>query len=132
MALTRFAQGSLRELLKIAFPLMISSLSVLFMIFVDMTLLARFSIEALNAAVNSSTLGWGPLFAWMTLASISEVYVAQFNGAGEKQKIGAPVWQMIWLSLLSILFFVPMGLWGTGYIYDTQHQMENDYFTWMM
>jgi MATE family multidrug resistance protein len=134
MTLTRFPEGSLRELFKIALPLMISSLSVVAMIFVDRMLLANYSTEALNAAVNAMTLGWGPIFAWMTLGSIAEVYVAQFNGAGDKQKIGSAVWQMIWLSLFSILFFLPIGLWGGDWLYGTQsnHLLEKEYFTWMM
>lgn len=133
MALTRYPQGSLRELLKISFPLMISCLSVVAMIFVDRTLLARYSTEALNASVNAMTLGWGLIFGWMSLAAIAEVYVAQFNGAKEKEKIGSAVWQMIWLSLFSFLFFVPLGIWGSEWIYGYQsHQLENDYFKWMM
>jgi multidrug resistance protein, MATE family len=133
MSLTRYPQGSLRELLKISFPLMISCLSVMTMIFVDRILLARYSTEALNAAVNAMTLGWGFILGWMTLAAIAEVYVAQFNGAGEKQKLGSPVWQMIWLSLFSVLFFLPFGIWGAEWIYGHQsRQLEFDYFKWMM
>ena len=134
MSLTRFPEGSLRELFKIALPLMISSLSVMAMIFVDRLLLAHYSTEALNAAVNAMTLGWGPIFAWMTLATIAEVYVSQFNGAGEKKKIGPAVWQMIWLSFFSILFFIPLALWGGEWIYGNNplYHLENDYFKWML
>ncbi len=101
MTLTRHEPGSLRELWSISLPLMVSALSVMTMVFVDRLMVAHYSTVALNAVVNASTFGWAFVFAWMVLASISEVFVAQYNGAGAKEKIGESVWQMIWLSLLS-------------------------------
>lgn len=134
MALTRFPQGSFRELFSIALPLMISSLSVMSMIFVDRLLLAHHSTEAMNAAVNATTLGWAFVFTWTVLASISEVFVAQYNGAGAKEKLGEPVWQMIWLSVFSIFFFVPMAYWGAPWIYGVESDtaIARDYLKWMM
>lgn len=134
MALTKYPEGSLRELWKIAFPLMLSSLSIMAMIFVDRLLLAYYSPAALNAAVNATTLGWAFLYGWMVMCSIAEVFVAQFNGAGEHKKLGAPVWQMIWLSFASFLFFVPFAIWGVEWIYgiEAEYEMERTYLSWMM
>ncbi|MBA3958316.1 MAG: MATE family efflux transporter [Parachlamydiaceae bacterium] len=134
MALTKHPEGSLRELWSIALPLMISSLSVLSMIFVDRLLLANYSTQAFNAAVTASTLGWAFFIGWMTMGSIAEVFVAQLNGAGQKEKLGGPVWQMIWLSIGSILCFLPLSIWGGEWFYGNgpEKAMERDYFTWMM
>lgn len=134
MALTKHKQGSIRELWCIAWPLMLSSLSVLSMIFVDRWLLAHYSTASLNAAVNATTLGWTFLLSWMVMTSIAEVFVAQYNGANETDKLGKPVWQMIWLSLLSILFFAPLSIWGPELIYGSSadRSMERDYFRWML
>lgn len=134
MTLTRYKQGSLKELLSIALPLMISSFSVMTMIFVDRFMLAQYSVEALNAAVNATTFGWAFIFSWMVMASISEVFVAQYNGAGSKEKIGEPVWQMIWLSVASILFFYPLAVWGGNLFYGNlpEYAIAKDYFKWMM
>lgn len=134
MALTRYPEGSLRELCVIAFPLMLSSLSVMAMIFTDRLLLASYSPAAMNAAVNASTFGWAFLFGWMVMCGISEVFVAQFNGAKEYRKLGKPVWQMVWLSLLSILFFAPLALWGGEWVYGASEEyvLERTYFEWMM
>lgn len=132
--LTQYPEGSLRELWKISFPLMLSSFSVMLMVFVDRLLLARYSTAALNASVNASTLGWAFVCGWMALASIAEVFVAQYNGAGRKEKFGEPVWQMVWLSLGSIVFFLPSALWGGVFFYGSSldHVMEREYFKWMM
>ncbi|CUI15845.1 hypothetical protein PNK_0207 [Candidatus Protochlamydia naegleriophila] len=134
MTLTPYKSGSLKEMMYIAFPLMLSSLSVSSMVFVDRLFLARFSVPAFNAVSNAMTLGWAFVFGWMVLTSIAEVFVAQYNGAGQKERLGEPVWQMIWLSIFSALFFIPLSLYGGEWFYgvDPERQLEKDYFSWMM
>ncbi len=134
MALTKHREGSIRELWSLGFPLMLSSFSVMFMLFVDRLLLARYSTDALNAAVNATTLGWGFYFGWMVMCSIAEVFVAQYNGADQKHKFGEPVWQMIWLALASVLCFLPLAMWGDKWFYGSSpdYEMERSYFSWMM
>lgn len=134
MALTRFKPGSFRELFTIALPLMISSFSVMAMWFVDRLLLAHYSTEAMNAAVNATTFGWSFIATSMVLAGISEVFVAQYNGAGSYEKIGEPVWQMIWVSLASALFFIPAAWWlgHLTYGHAPEMAMAKEYLKWMM
>lgn len=131
MALTKYEEGSLRELASLAFPLMLTSFSVMFMLFIDRLMLANYSTSALNAAVNASTLGWAFLIGTSILTGIAEVFVAQYNGAGEKRKLGSPVWQMIWLSLATSILYIPLMFWGGDYLYGAS-TMEATYFNWMM
>ena len=91
--------GSLKELIKVAFPLMISSLAWLFMIFVDRCFLAKYSTSSLNSATSAGTLAWGFIGGLGILTGLCSIYVAQYNGSKQYDKIGAPVWQMIWLAL---------------------------------
>lgn len=135
MALTKYPCGSLRELATIALPLMLSSLSVMTMVFADRWFLAHFSVEAHNAAVTATTAGWAFIFGWIVLANITEVFVAQYNGAGLTKRLGEPVWQMIWLSLASIAFFGPLSYWGPDLFFGTtsyQSMLERDYFRMMV
>lgn len=134
MALTRHVEGSIKELLTLSFPLMLSSFSVLAMIFSDRWFLAHYSITAHNAAVAATTFGWSFVFSWMCLAGISEVFVAQYNGAGLQQKLGEPVWQMIWLSIASWLFFIPLAYWGPALFFGNgiESVLERDYFRIML
>src|SRR5262245_38661184 len=118
MALTKYQEGSLKELWSISFPLMITSFSVMLMLFVDRLMLAHYGIEAHNAAVTATTLGWAFLFGAGALTGIAEVFVAQYNGANQKQRLGEPVWQMIWLSLGTALCFIPLALWGTNLFFN--------------
>ncbi len=134
MTLTRYTPGSLRELFQISVPLMVSSLAMLAMLFVDRLFLAQYSMDAHNAAVNGATLGWACLMGWIAIASISEVFVAQYNGAKEHHRMGNPVWQMIWFSLFSFAFFFPLSWWGTDWIYGSNPSfaLTKDYFRLIM
>jgi multidrug resistance protein, MATE family len=134
MSITKYEEGSLKELLSISLPLMISTFSVMSMLFVDRLLLAHYSTAALNASVNASTLGWALLFAWVVLTNISEVFVAQYCGSNQLKRLGEPVWQMLWLSLASCAFFIPMAIWGSTWVYgpSADTAMERIYFTWML
>ena len=75
--MTRYPEGSLRELWAISSPLMISTLAMLFMIFTDRIFLAHYSIGALNASVNAGTLAWAFISGIGMITAMSEVFVAQ-------------------------------------------------------
>lgn len=132
MGLTRHPEGSVRELWSLSFPLMLSSLSAMTMIFADRLLLAHYSIQAHNAAVVATTFGWALIFGWVVLANIAEVFVAQYNGAGMPERLGEPVWQMIWLSIGSCLFFIPIAYFGSHWFYPGDALYERQYFSWML
>lgn len=107
---------------------MLSSLSIMLMIFVDRWYLAQYSTRALNATVNSSTLGWAFVCGWLMLGQISEVFVSQHNGANEKDKLGLFVWQNLWLGVMSFAFFIPLIVWGVDWFYPGANQTyEREY-----
>lgn len=126
--------GSTKELFKLSLPLMISFMSIFVMIFVDRIFLSYYSPEALNAATSAGTFSWSLILAWTTLATLAEVFVAQHNGAKQYKMLGKPVWQMMWLGLISFLFFIPMGLWGSSFFYGepSVFNYEHQYFKWTM
>lgn len=133
-ALTRYPVGSIRELWSISLPLMISTLATLFMIFTDRIFLARYSIEALNASVNAGTLAWAFMAGIGMITAMSEVFVAQYNGAKHYNRLGIPVWQMIWFSAFSLLFFIPLAIWGAPAIFAGDRHAGDEilYFRWLM
>lgn len=128
-----FKNGSLKELWNMSYPMMISFLSLSVMLFVDRLFLARYSSEALNASVTSGTFSWAFICGVMTLTAMSEVFVSQFNGAQKNQEIGKPIWQMIWLCLFSFIFFIPVALLITPYVFPADIKpLENAYFSFFM
>ncbi|MBA3238974.1 MAG: MATE family efflux transporter [Parachlamydiaceae bacterium] len=132
--LTPYPSGSLRELWMISFPLMLSLMSGSLMLFWDRILLAQFSIEAHNAATSSGTIVTFLQFAFICTTCIAEVFVGRYYGANQPEKIGIPIWQMIWLSVFSIFIFTPLGFFAGDYIFASSpyFTMENDYFFYMM
>ena len=127
-------KGCLRQLWLIAIPLIISSLSGMAMLFVDRLVLARYTLKPIMPQLKQ--LIWaGPfLSGWGALASVTQIFVAQNNGAGKHHLLGQPVWQMIWLGIVSILFFFPMAIWGSFIFFgaDASHEMQRTYFFWML
>ncbi len=130
---TMFNKGSLGELWKISYPMMINFLSLCAMLFVDRIFLSFYSKECLTASVTSGTLSWAFITAILTLAAMSEVFVSQFNGAGKNKELGRPVWQMLWLCLFSFGFFIPVGLILAPIIFPIATlPLEHSYFSFFM
>ncbi|WP_068467922.1 MATE family efflux transporter [Candidatus Protochlamydia phocaeensis] len=127
-------ESSIWQLWTLTFPLLLSSLSGMAMLFVDRLILAYYSLDAHNAAVESMNLGWAFLTGWMALASIGQVFVAQNFGAGHYRLLGQPVWQMIWLGIFSCLIFWPAAVWGPGFFFgsEAEREMQRTYLFWMV
>jgi len=128
--LTRYPEGSIRELWSISLPLMISTFASLLMIFTDRIFLARYSLSDLNASVTAGTLAWAIMGGLGMVTAMSEVFVAQYNGAKLHSRLGVPVWQMIWFALLSLVLFIPFGIWGSPVIFSTDAEIT--YFRMLM
>ena len=112
---------------------MLSHLAAYFMIFVDRIFLASYSAASFHSAVSAGTWAWAFMGGFGMLSSMSEVFVAQFNGAKRPKLIGPSIWQMIWISLLSVLFFWPIALYGSNWIFPMATQVEQrQYFSYLL
>lgn len=113
--LTQYTEGSVRELWTISYPLILGVLSGNGLLFLDRILLAKYNMQAMNAAVVAWLVFGVFQYGTMGVAAISEIFVGQYNGADKIQKIGAPVWQMIWFSLITSLLFIPIGIFAESF-----------------
>jgi len=102
------------------------------MMFADRLFLSYYSADALSAATSAGTLFWAGSFMCVTFAAMGEVFVAQYNGSKQYQKLGSPVWQMIWFSGLSFIFFFALGSFGSDYFMKIglMNSNEVEYFRW--
>jgi MATE family multidrug resistance protein len=132
--LSRHPIGILKEFWDISWPLMLGLLSGSLMMFADRLILARYSTESLTATITSGLAVYVVLIIPLVTAGISEVFVGRYNGASQAEKIGKPVWQMIWLSILCTPFFwLATKLLPFFLFYDPAiATQETDYFTWMI
>lgn len=131
--LTKYPVGSLRELWHIAWPLMLMSFSVYAMMFADRMILSRYSMEVMNAAVVAGAAYAAFMFSMLSLALIAEVFVGQYNGSGQLKRIGEPVWQMIWFSLMTVCIFWPAAYFlGDIFLDQEATKVGIPYFKWVM
>ncbi len=128
--LTPYLEGSVKELWVISFPLMLSTLSMLLMTFVDRLFLNRYSIEALNVSVNASTLAWAFMSGIAMVTAMSEVFVSQYHGEEKLRCIGTSVWQMLWIAAGSFLFCLPIALYGAPLFFH--NPQEASYFRYLL
>ncbi|MDR1907068.1 MAG: MATE family efflux transporter [Puniceicoccales bacterium] len=114
--LTKYAQGSVRELFTIAWPMMLSSAAGCLMVVIDRIILGRYSAEAFNACFGVIQWYWAFLSTALEFILIAEVFVGQYNGAQRYKEIGSVIWQMIWFCLALLLIYIPLARFVIPYL----------------
>ncbi|MDR2417368.1 MAG: MATE family efflux transporter [Holosporales bacterium] len=100
--------SSWASILRVTMPMILSTMSTNLMYIIDRFMLAGYSISAMNASVASGTFVSIFTFMFIGIVNSAETLVGQYNGAKKYTKLAAPIWQMIYLSLLSCVFFLPI------------------------
>jgi MATE family multidrug resistance protein len=106
--------GGVRELLALAWPLVVSNSFWTLQIALDRILLSRHSSAEVAAAMPAAILFWTPFNLIFHTASYATTFVAQYTGAGRPERVGPAVWQSIWFSMLAglaMLLLVPNSAW---------------------
>lgn len=133
---THAPAGSLRELLNVALPLIVSNGSLSLMTVVDRALLARLNKEALAASMPAAMLSWTSMSLFLGIVSYSGAFISQYDGAGRKDRVAASVWQGLFLAiaggtlLLPMILAAPLLFRAMGHAPDVQ-PMEVEYFRWL-
>ncbi|HJQ79166.1 MAG TPA: MATE family efflux transporter [Lacipirellulaceae bacterium] len=106
-----------RDVLRVAAPMVVSSLSWTIMTFVDRMFLNWVS-PTLMAGAFSAGVSWFMLICLpLGVCSYANTFVAQHDGARQHEQIGRVVWQAIWISLgftPIVLAAVPLAPWLFG------------------
>ena len=98
---TRVLQpGSVRELLVVAVPMMLSAGSLSIMNVIDRILLTEYSTDALAAALPAGVLHWTVMSLSIGIVMYVNTFVAQYEGAGQPERVVASVWQGFYLALI--------------------------------
>ena len=95
-----------REVLRVALPIVISCGTIAIMNMTDRMFLSWYDPTAMNASFQSGCLIWALLTFPQQLASFVNTFVAQYFGAGQKERIGSNIWQGIFLGVVFGLLFV--------------------------
>jgi MATE family multidrug resistance protein len=113
-----------REALKIALPMVVTTLSWTMMNFIDSAILMEVSEKAMAAAYTAGVIWFAALSLLYGLCSYGSTFVAQYFGDGQPKKIGPAVWQGVWLGI-GFVFVVPLARWLAPQIFDAfKHEAE--------
>ena len=88
-----------REVLRVATPLVVSSLSWTIMTFVDRMMLNWVDGTAMAAAFTASIAWFAVLCLPLGVCSYANTFVAQYDGARQSERIGLVVWQAVWIAV---------------------------------
>ncbi len=124
---------SSRELLRLAWPLILGQSFWTLQIILDRVLLSKSSTEAVGAGMSAVMIFWSCLTLFQYTANYATTFVAQYTGAGQPLRVGAVTGQALWFAVAAgIAFLVLVPLAGplvslTGHA-STLQSLEVSYF----
>lgn len=98
-------RGSVREMIAIAFPMVVSQACDTIMIFTDRLFLAKLAPEQMNAAMGGGLTVFMMMSFFIGLNSYSTALVAQYYGAGKKDYCARAITQAF---LFSAVAYIPI------------------------
>lgn len=101
-------EGSSRELLGLALPLVVSQSFMTVQVFIDTLLLSWHNDLEMTASLPAVMWYWLPFGFLQVTAGYTSTFVAQYTGANRPHRVGPAVWQGIHFSLLTGLVFLVM------------------------
>ncbi len=90
--------------MRVTLPLMVSTASWTVMTFIDRLFLFWHSADALAASMPGAMMNFLVLCPFLGLATYVNAFVAQYFGAGKRERVGPAVWQGMWLGVMVIPF----------------------------
>src|SRR5262245_936674 len=103
-------RASTAEVLKLAWPLVLTNSAWTLQIVLDRILLSRSSTEAVGAGMAAVMIFWTGLGLFQWTVNYATTFVAQYTGAGQHHRVGAVIGQALWLALLAgvgMMFVAP-------------------------
>jgi MATE family multidrug resistance protein len=102
--------GGFRELIHLAWPLVLSSSFWTIQLFLDAIFLSWYSQAAVGAAMSAALVFWTPFILLQVTANYATTFVAQYLGAGRKERVGPAIWQALYFAVATGLLFLGLRL----------------------
>lgn len=116
----KIQKGELKDMVLLFFFISLITFSNCLFLFVEKLLLASFSTEAMEAAVNAAYVCQIFQAPCVALVLMAQVFVGRYRGSQDLTAIGPAIWQFIWFSILSMIITVPLSLlYGEFYFAST-------------
>ncbi|MCM8772113.1 MAG: MATE family efflux transporter [Candidatus Omnitrophica bacterium] len=114
----------LKELIKISFPLIISSSIWTVQHFVDRMFISWYSVKSLAAVLPASFLNLTTTSIFIGTTAFVSTFVSQYYGAKTYEKIGKIVWQGIYFGIIGGIFHIFL-FYLSPYIFEIfKHESE--------
>lgn len=97
-------RGNVWEVLKIALPLILASAGHSINLFTDRLMLQHYSEDAMAAAFPAGLTSFALVCYFVGTVGYGNAFVAQYVGAKMPHRVGAAVWQAIYMALLGGIF----------------------------
>ncbi len=123
-----------REVLAIALPMIVSTLSWAVMMFIDRVFLLRDSQAAVAASLPAAMVFFAVACLPLGICGYTNAFVSQYFGAGRPERIGPVVWQGAWVALaatplmLAVVPLAPIVFALANHAADVQ-KLEVEYFS---
>jgi MATE family multidrug resistance protein len=117
-------RASTIEVLKLAWPLILTNSAWTVQTFVDRVLLSRSSTEAVGAGMAATMVFWTAVGLFQWTVNYATTFVAQYTGAGQHHRVGAVVGQALWLALLSGIGMFSLSLFAEPIASLSGHEPE--------
>lgn len=127
------AESGYREVLKLAFPLILSTGSSTIQMFIDRMFLTWYSPEAIAAAAPGGIVSFTSICLFIGTAAYVNTFVAQYYGAKQYDRIAQAVWQGIYFAIAAGIFcliYIPLAkpIFNFAGHEPTVRAMEIEYF----
>jgi MATE family multidrug resistance protein len=91
--------GGGREVLAVAYPLILSHMVFTVQVFLDRLFLTWYGPEAVAGAVTGLFTTWSLIALFQGTAGYLTTFVAQYHGAGRPRRIGPALWQGVYFAI---------------------------------
>ena len=115
-------EGGCKEVLKIAFPLILSSSAFTLQMFVDRVFLMWYDRDAMSGAMMGGILNFVFFSFFLGTATYASTFVSQYDGAKMRNRIGPAVWQSIYFSIAAGVVMAAITLFDKKMIALVGHQ----------
>src|SRR3989338_2786325 len=95
-----------KKIIEIAWPLIIANSFWNLQLTIDRVYLGNYSTEALGAVMTVMGVFGVPMALLQQTSSYITTFVAQYNGADQKEKIGEAIWQALFVAIVGGLLFL--------------------------
>lgn len=106
-----------RDVLRVCLPLVMSMSATTVMEFTDRVFLANYSINAISAVAPAGITAFLFMALLGGIAGYTQVFIAQYHGAGRSERIGSTLWQGIYFTLFSGIIFLLLSVFAAEPIF---------------